>query len=399
MCRFIHVAENGVAPQEVWIRQEVNLGMPNSFADILVRVPGHASYFVEVDYGYSSTRIVDSIQRKFSRPLPLFEEISKLVLVVDRRDHPDWDDCARQIREILPASWTLEIWDELQLLSLIREHFGVEIAALSPDSILDMRLAIDHAKGAYAFGAAYNNDPLDSSLMWQFGNWQLQELFEASKRKKRSILPPASYSAVAIVFADLSGFSGYVRDTPSARTIRDCIGAFCAKSRYQIINEGGMLYQFMGDGVIGLFGIPTHSGDYIDKSFDCARSLLMLGDSISNAWQRQLDRHQPVRGCHIGIAVGDLRLFSLRPFSRTHTSVVGDAINMAARLSSHAGPGQIVVSNTVYEALSPPLRNLLRESEPIEAKNVGRIKAWTFDQADHGIGYRRIAGGTSPTPN
>jgi hypothetical protein len=52
ICRFIHVAENGVTPQNVWIRQEVNLGAPNAFADIFVRVPGHSSYFVEVDYGY-----------------------------------------------------------------------------------------------------------------------------------------------------------------------------------------------------------------------------------------------------------------------------------------------------------------------------------------------------------
>jgi adenylate cyclase len=150
-----------------------------------------------------------------------------------------------------------------------------------------------------------------------------------------------------------------------------------------------MLYQFLGDGVIGLFGIPAHSSDCVERSFDCARSLLMLGDSISNEWQRQLDRHQPVRGCHVGIAMGDLRIFSLRPFSRTHTGVIGDAVNMAARLSTHAKPGQIVVSNIVYEGLSAPLRSLLRETQPVEAKNVGRIKAWTFDQADHGIAYQR----------
>lgn len=87
--------------------------------------------------------------------------------------------------------------------------------------------------------------------------------------------------------------------------------------------------------------------------------------------------------------MGDLRIFSWRSFSRTHTGVIGDAINMAARLSTHAKPGQIVVSNIVYEGLSAPLRSLLRETQPVEAKNVGRIKAWTFDQADHGIAYQR----------
>jgi adenylate cyclase len=144
-----------------------------------------------------------------------------------------------------------------------------------------------------------------------------------------------------------------------------------------------MLYQFLGDAVIGLFGIPTHSTDYIERSFDSARSLLTLGDAISNEWQRQLDRLQPVRGSHIGMAMGDLQILSVRPFSRTHTGVIGDAINMAARLSSHAQSGQIVVSNIVYQGLCRSSQSLLHETEPIEAKNVGRIKAWTFDQANH----------------
>jgi len=383
VCRFIHVAEQGISPQDLRIRQEVSLGIPNTFADILIRVPNHSSYFVEVDYGYSTARIIESVQRKYGKRLPLFEEISKLILVVDQHNHPDWEKCAEQIREILPPSWELEIWDEPYLLSLIRKYFGVEIESLSPDQILELQLAIDRANGTYAFGAAYNNDPLDSSLLWHFGYWRLRDLFEASNRKKRSILPPANYPAVVVIFADLSGFSGYVRETPRARTIQDCLSAFCAKARYQIINDGGMLYQFLGDAVIGLFGIPTHSTDYIERSFDSARSLLTLGDAISNEWQRQLDRLQPVRGSHIGMAMGDLQILSLRPFSRTHTGVIGDAINMAARLSSHAQPGQIVVSNIVYQGLCRSSQSLLRETEPIEAKNVGRIKAWTFDQANH----------------
>ena len=67
-----------------------------------------------------------------------------------------------------------------------------------------------------------------------------------------------------------------------------------------------MLYQFLGDAVIGLFGLPSQSDDYVERSFDCARSLLMLGNSVSNEWQRQLDRIQPVSGSHIGMAMGDL---------------------------------------------------------------------------------------------
>ena len=84
-------------------------------------------------------------------------------------------------------------------------------------------------------------------------------------------------------------------------------------------------------------------------------------------------------GSHIGVALGDLQLLSLRPFSRTPVGAIGDVINIAARLSTFAKPGQVVVSNLVYRKLSDDSQRFLRETEPVEAKNVGNIKAWMYD--------------------
>jgi len=380
ICRFTHASRDKVSPQSVRIRQEVQLGAPDAFADIVVNAP-RANYIVEVDYGYSLERISESISRKFQRDLDWFKGISKLILIFDRDNHPDQLHLERNVRKFIPGHWKLELWDEGDLLARVREHFGIKLESLQPDTLLDVRLAIDKAKGIYAFGDAYEQSPLDATLLWHFGYWRLREAFIAANGDKRAILPPATYRAVAVVFADLSGFSGYVRDTPHEHTIRDCLTAFSSRSRYQIINNGGMVYQFLGDAVIGLFGIPDHLARYVDDAFDCSRSLLMLGESVSNEWQRQLDRIQPVRGSHIGVALGDLQLVPLRPFSRTHIGAIGDVINMAARLSSFAKPGQVVVSNRVYHELSGDAQKLLRETEPVEAKNVGNIKAWLYDGA------------------
>jgi class 3 adenylate cyclase len=382
ICRFVHTAQDNVPPQLVNISQEVQVGRSSAFADIVVRAPGTAPYIVEVDYGYSRERISESLSRKYKHPTAeaWLDEISRLILVCDAAAAADIDALTGDVRNVIPPHWDLELWDDRRIQDFLRVYFGVDVLSLDPGSLQDVRAAVDRSQGQYAFGEAYDNSPMDSALLWHFGYWRLQEIFMHAGAVKRSVLPPGSYGNVVAIYADLSGFSGYVRDTPDQETIRECLTAFCAKSRYQIINDGGMLYQFLGDAVIALFGIPERTESYVDKAYDCARSLLAIGESVSHEWQRRLDRLQPVHGSHVGIAVGNLQFHSLRPFSRTHMGAVGDVINMAARLSTAAAPGSIALSNLVYRAMSRDRQRQLDEMEPIEAKNVGRIKAWCYRQ-------------------
>ena len=99
-------------------------------------------------------------------------------------------------------------------------------------------------------------------------------------------------------------------------------------------------------------------------------------ESVSNEWQRQIDRVQAARGVHIGMALGDIQIVSLRPFGRAHLGAVSDEVNMAARLVAQAGPGEIMVSNAFYQALDEPYQSGFHEMEPVEARNVGRIRVW-----------------------
>ncbi len=381
VCRFAHVSKDQVRPQDVCIRQEVRLALKNAFADIHVTVPGAGSYFVEVKLGYSRELLLESLRRKYSNPAPQLEGAYKLVLIYDPQPG-DWPALEPTLAALLPSGWTLELWDTEVLLEQFQKHFGVRSETLDLEHLYDFRALIEQAKAEHAFGPDAALDPLASTLLWQFSHWRLREIFERVGRQKRAILEPGSYQSAVVVFADLCGFSSYVRDTPSGRTIQTSLSAFCCKARYQVINDGGMLYQFLGDAVIGIFGVPDHQTDCVVRAFQCARALLDIGSAVSHDWQRQIDRLQPVHGAHIGMAMGDLQFLPLRPFSRNHFGVIGDAINLAVRLSNAASSGEIVVSNSLHSRLPFPLQRQLTETEPVEAKNVGRIKAWKYSDAN-----------------
>jgi adenylate cyclase len=138
--------------------------------------------------------------------------------------------------------------------------------------------------------------------VWHFGYSRLRQLLEAGGREKSDLLRPGLYRNVAVVNADLTSFSSYVRDTPDEQVVRNCLTSFYSKSRYQIINAGGMLYQFIGDAAIALFGLPdTEIGnEHLLRALNCALALIDIGESVSSEWQRQIERVQTGSGVHIG---------------------------------------------------------------------------------------------------
>jgi class 3 adenylate cyclase len=244
---------------------------------------------------------------------------------------------------------------------------------------MEARTAIDHAKGQYAFdytASEYDHSPLHAQLLWHFAYWKLRRLREARGGDPRQILPPGQYRNVAVLLADMCSFSSYMRDTSDPALVRDSLTAFYSRARYQIINNGGMLYQFVGDEVIGLFGIPDSCEDCASVALETAHSLLSIGQSVALHWQRHLDRVQPSAGLHIGIAVGDLQIVSLRPFSRTHIGALGDCINLAARLMSLAGQNEIVATTGVHRQLREADQQRFVRADAVELKNVGKIQAW-----------------------
>ena len=375
LCRFLHAARDGVSPAETQIHQKVRLG-PGAFADIRVAAGGVPPYFIEIYVGYSRSRVIESMRLKYAGRTPASEGAAKVIVVVDRELASASPSLDAELRALLAPGLDLELWDDRHLSRLIRDTLGLDISRFVEDQLLELRQAVDQAKAIHAFGPATTVDPLRSTLGWHFAYWRLAQLREAGRADPRAILPPGRYAKVVVVMADVCAYSSYVRDTRDDRVIRESLTSFASKTRYRIINDGGMLYQFVGDSVVGFFGIPEETGDDASKALACAQGLVDIGAAVAEEWQRQIDQAEPAAGVHVGMAVGEVQMLSLRPFSRTHMGAVAQAMNLAARLTAVAGPGEIVVSNLLHQARPDPGRLSFTELDPVEAKNIGRVRAW-----------------------
>jgi len=377
LVRFRHVREDNISPEEVTVKRESYLGSENGFADIKVQIKGNHPYFIEVDYGYRPREIVTSLTRKYSTGAQL-GGAAKVIVLIDTPTEASWSEIESLLRSKLQAGLQLEVWNERQLLSMLRKYFDVDFElgpTISEEQVLHMRSAVDTAKGKYALGELWMGDEMQRVLIWHFGFWRLKEL-GAAKSASKEILPPGLYTNVAVVMADICSFSSYMRDTRREDIIRDCLTTFYSKARGEILNTGGMFYQFVGDEVIGLYGLPDQADGYLESALDCARALIDIGNSVSEQWQRQIDNVQSARGVHVGIAIGNMQIVSLEPFGRSRLGGLGEVINIAARLLGQSGPSEIIVSNTFYEAVNQRCQAGFQRCQPLEARHMGTLQAW-----------------------
>ncbi len=381
LCRVECAAASGCAPWQVSVEREVALGNDAS-ADIRVEAPGAAPFFVENKLVYGPTDLIARLRRKYGQPTPAWRGAQRLAILLDRNAIPQWAEFERALRATVAAGLTVEVWDVAQLLARIRATFQHEITDLSRTSLLGVRTAIERTQWRTAFDGKFPDDPRAATLLWHFSPWELDRLYHDERLGPAEILEPRTYHEVVVVMADLSSYSSFVRDTRDAALIRRRLTEYYSLARHAVLNAGGMLYQFVGDEVVAVFGLHRPPVPATVQALRCVRSLFAAGTAVSQAWQRALDRVQPSKGVHIGIAMGDLDLMPFRPFSLTHLGFMGEPLNLAARLMIEATVDHAVATNTFYAGIEEAWRGAFEAIGPVEAKNVGRIHGWRTTRDD-----------------
>jgi class 3 adenylate cyclase len=375
LCRMDHVARDHLAAEAIKVRREVSLGRSGAFADLHVAPDGAAPYFVEVKWGYSGRELIERLARKYERNPD--SDARRLLLVSDLVDGADWASTLARLRERLSPDLAIEAWGERELLARVEAGFGLYLGGFSGGSLRLIRDAVMRAEWQSAFGTAAD-ERMMPTLLWHFSPWTLARLNRERGFGPDDVMQPGTYRDIIIVIADLCAFSSYVRDTRDDALVRLALTSFYSQARQAVLDAGGMMDKFVGDEVIGVFGYPAARRGDAEAALSCARRLIDIGESVSDHWQRRIDRVQDAKGVHIGIAMGDLNLMRLRAFSSRHYGFIGDAVNMAARLMATAGPSEIVVSNRFYQTLGDAAAAQFAETPPNDAKNVGRINVWKF---------------------
>src|SRR5207245_2803433 len=151
--------------------------------------------------------------------------------------------------------------------------------------------------------------------------------------------------SVTVMFSDVSGFTAM-----SERLDPEEVHAIMDSAFEVILNEvhryEGMINQFLGDGVMALFGAPVANEDHAQRALSAA---LAIQSGLKPLTDEMRQRHGVEFRMRRGINTGLVVVGAIGRDLRMDYTAVGDTTNLAARLLGLAKPGQIVISRRVQQ--------------------------------------------------
>jgi adenylate cyclase len=157
---------------------------------------------------------------------------------------------------------------------------------------------------------------------------------------------------VTVIFCDMRGFTPLTERLPPEEVVA-ALNDFYSLMIDLTIKNDGYLNKFLGDAVMAIFGAPTAYPDHCLRAIKTA--LQMQAGIAELSAQRVAEGKEPIT-IGIGISAGEAVAGTVGTENQMEYTVIGDKVNLAARLESNAKPGQILVSASTYKQVADHVR-------------------------------------------
>lgn len=153
--------------------------------------------------------------------------------------------------------------------------------------------------------------------------------------------PVAAKRQVTVMFVDLSGFTKLTGGM-DVEDAHDLLNAFFAATDGIFETFGGRIDKHIGDAVMAVFGVTASNVNDTERA---ARAALEIHTALQSL--------EVPLACHIGIASGQVIASAIGSVVHTEYTLVGDGVNLAARITDKAKSGETLISADIHVALGP----------------------------------------------
>ncbi len=151
---------------------------------------------------------------------------------------------------------------------------------------------------------------------------------------------------ITAMFADLRGFTHF-SETAEPEELLGVLRAYHGAMGVLVVEHGGTLEHFAGDGMLVFFNDPVPQEDHATRAVTMAIAMRARFAELADGW-RKLGYEL---GLGVGIATGYATLGRIGFEGRYDYAAIGNAVILASRLSTEAKAGQILLSQRTYAAV------------------------------------------------
>jgi Adenylate cyclase, family 3 (some proteins contain HAMP domain) len=155
---------------------------------------------------------------------------------------------------------------------------------------------------------------------------------------------------IVVLFADIRGYTTLAEGLAPHILVEEILNRYFTAMTEALYRHGGTVDKFLGDGLIGVFGVPIARDDDVPRSLRAAVDLQLAFHDLRKIWRRTLGLDL---GMGVGVAYGSALVGTIGSPQRLDYTVIGDVVNTANRLSGLARADQIIVSHRLIDALPP----------------------------------------------
>ena len=182
-----------------------------------------------------------------------------------------------------------------------------------------------------------------------------------------------------VLFSDLRGFTTSAENMPAENVIT-VLNYYLHEMSEAILNHGGTLVCYMGDGIYAIFGAPLEQEDHADRALAASREMLLERLPKFNAWMREQGFGE---GYFMGIGLnsGPVMTGNVGHERRMDYTAVGDVTNTASRIEgmTKGTPFSVLIAESTIEMMSERPTDLVYYDELEVRGRVAKLKLWALD--------------------
>ncbi len=185
-----------------------------------------------------------------------------------------------------------------------------------------------------------------------------------------------------VMFSDLRGFTTLAESLTPARVI-EVLNRYLSEMSDAILDHGGTLVAYMGDGIMAVFGAPLPQADHADRALKAAREMLEVRLPRFNEWLRSEGLSEGFR-MGIGLNSGSVMSGHVGSERRVEYTAVGDTTNTASRIEAltKGTPHQLLMSGATREALLAAPSDLVHVGETEIRGRTAKLDLWSLPEIE-----------------